>query len=247
MREVLAQTIKSMAMMMLFFTRIPIKHHYDFDDQDYQLGIVLFPLIGLLIGLGLLVVKWVTLFANPYVSAIIMVFSYVWITGGIHIDGLSDTADGIFSGRDKTKILDIMKDSRVGSFGSLSISLLIISYVILFANNPGGTIFVMAIMGKVGVLAAASISDYAKDEAGFGTAFIKNCTDRERNIGFAFISIIALVINYRLIVPVVATLIIAGLITKFIIKKIGGMTGDTLGFVHEVSQIIFLLIASLVL
>jgi len=239
--------MKSMAMMMLFFTRIPIKHHYQFDDQDYQLGILLFPLIGLLIGIGLLILKKATFFVNPYISAIILVFFYVWITGGIHIDGLSDTSDGIFSGQDQTKMLDIMKDSRVGSFGALSISLLIVSYVVLFAVNPGGTILVMAIMGKASVLGAASISAYAKDEAGLGAAFIKYCTDRERNIGFAFTAVLALIVNYRLIVPVVATFILTGLITKSVIKKIGGMTGDTLGFVHEISQIAFLLISSLVL
>jgi len=246
-RDIIAQTMKSMVMMMLFFTRIPIRHHYEFDDQDYQLGIILFPLIGLLIGLGLLILKKVTFFVNPFVSALILVFFYVWITGGIHIDGLSDTVDGIFSGRDKIKMLDIMKDSRVGSFGSLSISLLIISYVILFADSTGGDILVMAIMGKISVLAAASISDYAKDEDGLGAVFIKNCTDRERNIGFAFTAILALIVNYRMIVPVVATFILAGLITRGIIKKIGGMTGDTLGFVHEISQIVFLIISSLVL
>ncbi len=247
MKDIITQTMKSLAMMMLFFTRIPIRHHYEFDDRDYQLGIILFPLIGLIIGLGLLILKHATFFVNPYVSSLILVFFYVWITGGIHIDGLSDTADGIFSGRDKAKMLDIMKDSRVGSFGSLSIGLLIVSYVTLFADNLGGTIFVMAIMGKASILAAASISDYAKDEDGLGAVFIKSCTDRERNIGFAFTALIALFINYRLIVPVVVTFIISGLITKFIIKKIGGMTGDTLGFVHEISQIVFLIISSLVL
>ncbi|MDP3387330.1 MAG: adenosylcobinamide-GDP ribazoletransferase [Eubacteriales bacterium] len=247
MREILAQTIKSIAMMMLFFTRIPIKRQFDFDEQDYQLGIVFFPLIGLLIGLGLLIIKYVTFFVSPYISAIVLVFFYVWITGGIHIDGLSDTSDGIFSGGDKAKILDIMKDSRVGSFGSLAISLVIVSYVMLFADNAGGTILIMAIMGKVSILASASISEYAKDDDGLGTVFIKNCTERERNIGFAFITILALVVNYKLIVPVVATLILTGLITRYIIKKIGGMTGDTLGFVHEISQIMFLLISSLVL
>lgn len=247
MREIIDQTIKSMVMMMLFFTRIPIRHHYDFDDRDYQLGIILFPLIGLTIGLGLLILKLVTFFINPYVSALILVFFYVWITGGIHIDGLSDTVDGMFSGRDKGIMLEIMKDSRVGSFGSLAISLLIVSYVVLFADNTGGTILIMAIIGKTAILASASISEYAKEEAGMGASFVENCTDRERNIGFAFTALIALIINYRLIVPIVVTFILAGLITRFIIKKIGGMTGDTLGFVNEISQILFLILASLVL
>ena len=70
MKDIITQTMKSLAMMMLFFTRIPIRHHYEFDDQDYQLGIILFPLIGLLIGLGLLILKNVTFFVNPKVSPV---------------------------------------------------------------------------------------------------------------------------------------------------------------------------------
>jgi adenosylcobinamide-GDP ribazoletransferase len=246
MKRNLMQIIKSITMMILFFTRIPVKHEFEFDDYDYDIGIMFFPVIGVIIGLGLMLIKLLTSYANPYVSALLMLVFYIWITGGIHIDGLSDTFDGVFSGRDRDRIFEIMKDSRVGAFGAISISLLLISYIILFADNSAGAVLVMAVAGKGSVLAAASISEYARKDTGLGTRFVEQCKDRERYIGLGFTAILCLFIDYRLIVPTVGAFIVSGLITQYMKKKLGGMTGDTLGFVNEISQVAFLLIASLV-
>ncbi|MBN2286818.1 MAG: adenosylcobinamide-GDP ribazoletransferase [Tissierellales bacterium] len=247
MKKNLLQIIKSFTMMLLFFTRIPIKHHFEFDEYDYDIGLMFFSLIGLVIGLGLMAMKWITLNANPYVSALMILLLYVWMTGGIHIDGLSDTVDGVFSGRERERIFEIMKDSRVGAFGSISISLLLISYVILFAEHTAGTILLMPVVGKSAVLASASISDYAKKESGLGTRFIEQSGDRERYIGFAVTAILCLIVNVNLIIAAAATFVFCGLVTQYMKKKLGGMTGDTLGFINETAQIFFMLVVSLVL
>jgi adenosylcobinamide-GDP ribazoletransferase len=121
MKKNMKQVMRSLSMMIAFFTRIPMKYGHEFDEDDYCIGIMFLPVVGLIISLGLFSLKYALFFASPYVSGLIMLIFYIWITGGLHIDGLADTFDGIFSGRDRERMFEIMKDSRVGSFGAVSI------------------------------------------------------------------------------------------------------------------------------
>ena len=96
-------------------TRIPIKADVEFDEEFHK-SIVYFPLVGFVIGLisfliGILALK----IFDPFVTSILVVAGEVILTGGLHIDGLGDTFDAIYSNRDKERILEIMKDSRLGT------------------------------------------------------------------------------------------------------------------------------------
>jgi adenosylcobinamide-GDP ribazoletransferase len=246
MKKNMKQLMRSMSMMIAFFTRIPVKYGHEFDEDDYCIGIMLLPIVGLIIGLGLFILKHALFFASPYVRGLVMLLFYLWITGGLHIDGLADTFDGIFSGRDRDRMFEIMKDSRVGSFGAISISLLMISYVILFAENTPGAILLMGVVGKSCVLASASISDYAKEEMGLGTMFVENCGERERYIGILFTAVISIFVGYKLMIAAGITFLLVALITQYLKKVLGGSTGDTMGFIGELSQIIFLILSSFV-
>jgi adenosylcobinamide-GDP ribazoletransferase len=246
MKKNMKQVMRSMSMMIAFFTRIPMKYGHEFDEDDYSIGIMFLPIIGLIISLGLFVLKHALFFASPYVSGLVMLIFYIWITGGLHIDGLADTFDGIFSGRDRERMFEIMKDSRVGSFGALSISLLMISYVILFAENTPGAILMMGVVGKSSVMASASISAYAKEEMGLGTMFVRHCNERERYIGIVFVALLSVFVGYKFMIPAGITFVIVALITQYLKKVLGGMTGDTMGFIGEVSQITFLILSSFI-
>ncbi|SHJ12452.1 cobalamin-5'-phosphate synthase [Dethiosulfatibacter aminovorans DSM 17477] len=246
MKNNMKQIMRSLSMMIAFFTRIPMKYGHEFDEDDYCIGIMFLPVIGLIIGLGLFVLKHALFFASPYVGGLVMLIFYIWITGGLHIDGLADTFDGIFSGRDRDRMFEIMKDSRVGSFGAISISLLMISYVILFAENTPGAILMMGVVGKSSVLSSASISSYAKEEMGLGTMFVENCGERERYIGILFTALVSVFAGYKLMIPAGITFVLVALITQYLKKVLGGTTGDTMGFIGELSQIIFLILSSII-
>ncbi|MBG0765056.1 MAG: adenosylcobinamide-GDP ribazoletransferase [Tissierellales bacterium] len=99
MRNLLFNSSKSILLMITFFTRIPIKLQSEFDDNDYKLGIILLPIIGIVIGIGLLILKIFTFISSTYVLGLILTLFYLWISGGLHLDGLGDTLDGLFSGR----------------------------------------------------------------------------------------------------------------------------------------------------
>ncbi len=244
MKGTFLSAMRGLLIMMVFFTRIPFNKMIDFDEDDYKMGVMLFPVLGLLIGVLLAGVAWIFSRTSSSVSALVVTGFYIWLTGGIHLDGLADTMDGLYSGKEKDQIFQIMKDSRIGAFGVIGLIFIILAYFILIQETSLGALFLMAIAGKTSIIAAASVSDYPK-EKGIGDQFVKICGENHRNFAFLFGIITAIVINIKMIVPMVGTWIIVGYIIQNIKKKIGGMTGDTLGFVHEIGQIVFLLIVSL--
>ncbi|WP_202709934.1 adenosylcobinamide-GDP ribazoletransferase [Sporosalibacterium faouarense] len=232
--------MRSLLLMIVFFTRIPIKYKWDYRDKDLKKGIALFPMIGLIIG----TIIWLPSLLKDYIDKpIIILISwllYLWITGGLHIDGLADTFDGIFSNRSKERMLEIMKDSRIGTFGVLGIVFIVISNLVI-SNYIDYTILILVpIVGRFSAILAASISKYARKETGMGTTFITSCGLKHVILGLLFTVICATLIDYKIAVITVITYIFVIIQTKYIENKIGGMTGDTVGYIIEISQTIFM-------
>ena len=97
-----------------FMTRIPIRIETGFDEEFHK-SIVYFPLVGFVIGIITYSLGWLSLtIFDPFISAIVITLIEVLTTGGLHIDGLGDTYDAIYSNWEKERILEIMKDSRLG-------------------------------------------------------------------------------------------------------------------------------------
>lgn len=238
--------MKSLLLMIVFFTRIPIKYKHEYREQDLKRGIMYFPLIGLIIGVSLWLPSLAKDFLDKPVIILVSWLIYLWITGGLHIDGLADTFDGIFSNRDKDRMLEIMKDSRIGTFGVLGIIFIILSNLIISFNIDYRFLLLLPIVGRTSALISASTSEYARNEAGMGTTFINHCKLKEVLIGIIFTFMIStLVFNYKVALLTFVTFIITLLQTSYIKKKINGTTGDTLGFVIEISQTVFIFTAYL--
>ncbi|NYB75578.1 adenosylcobinamide-GDP ribazoletransferase [Sedimentibacter hydroxybenzoicus DSM 7310] len=228
-----------------FFTRIPIGNKIEYDEESYVKGLSLYSLMGAVIGLFLAAVYLI--FNNVYITlfkGLILTIAYIIITGGIHLDGTADTSDGIFSGRTGERIFEIMSDSHIGSFGVLSLILVVISQIILFSYTDIFTVFMMPVAGRLSVIIASWGKKYAKNSKGMGTLFIESINNNALIINLFIALFFILILPYRLIflISVIATLMISYFISCKIEDKIGGMTGDTCGFVLEISQIIFMMI-----
>ena len=110
-----------------FFTRIPIKKEVAFQGKNIGRSLFFLPIIGLAMGMLAAVP---VVFLNEYskgVSALLSVMILVILTGGLHLDGLADTFDGFLSGREKARVMEIMKDSTLGAFGAVALIFLIVS------------------------------------------------------------------------------------------------------------------------
>lgn len=236
--------MKSLLLMITFFTRIPIRYNYEYHEKDFINGIKFLPLIGLIIGGAMYIPAFLKGSVHMPIISLLSWVIYIWITGGLHIDGLADTFDGIFSNRDKEKILEIMKDSRIGAFGVLGMLLLIIWNLIFTSYIDMRTIMIVPIVGRSAAILSASISKYAREAPGMGKGFIESCGIEEVILALIF-SFIPVILFFKLQGLIILTILYLAIliITKNINKKIGGMTGDTLGFIIELSQGIFIFLA----
>ena len=176
-----------------FMTRIPIRIETGFDEEFHK-SIVYFPLVGFVIGIITYIFGWLSLtIFDPFISAIVITLIEVLTTGGLHIDGLGDTFDAIYSNRDKERILEIMKDSRLGTNSLLAIMFLILLKIgfinSLVQNNLSWLVIFMPVIGRIGVMIMTykTVTPRAK---GMGNLFIGKCTRGMLITGIVYSSIL---------------------------------------------------------
>lgn len=247
------KALKRMVLMLQFFTRIPIKLNLSANTEDFGKGLVFAPFVGLIIGAILAGAAYGFSFIFPKTLVAAMVLAlYIIITGGLHLDGLGDTFDGIFSNRSKERILEIMRDSRVGTNAVLAVvCVLLMNFVALTEINSTyfyRIILLMPVAGRIGSLIGAAISKYARTGEGLGKSFIEFCGKQELLWGLLIYIVISLLtFDYKMWIIMLLPPITAYFFVKFFSSKIGGATGDILGAVCELNQCGFLLLACAVL
>ncbi len=185
------------------------------------------------------------------ISSIVITF-LVWATRAFHLDGLGDMADGFGGGWTKERVLEIMKDSHIGAFGSISISLLLIIKVASLTNviENGNFSLIILIMSfsRFFLVFLAHVSPYARKEGGTAHSIVGEA--KIHHVGISFLQVLLLSFFFKEYVLQVILLFIVGFITSLFIlykgkKRIDGITGDMLGATCEISEALMLIIASL--
>jgi adenosylcobinamide-GDP ribazoletransferase len=231
-----------------FFTRIPIGNRIEYNEENFKKALSLYSLMGVIIGLILFIVAIIgSLLHLSYVMGLLLTVCYTIVTGGIHFDGAADTCDGLFSGRTGDRIFEIMSDSHIGSFGVLCLIFIVLSQFVLFSNIGIFACFIMPVVGRTAVIVGSWKKAYAKKSKGMGTAFIESINTEVLIINILILTICCIIVPNKIIMLISSfvTLILAYLISNWIEKKIGGMTGDTCGFITEICQIIFMFLVIL--
>jgi len=241
--------LKSFVLMIQFLTRIPISIELQVERKDFENGTVYFPVVGALIGLMLLgIYKVLFGIVSPFLLALIIVIAEVLITGGLHLDGLSDTFDGIYSNRDKERILEIMKDSRLGANGALALfffMLLKLGLIMELDSSIAMTvIFLMPVFARMNIVLACRYSKYARED-GMGNFFIGKVSNVKLVLTGLFTLIMTLG-NLNSMILLITSVLFAFYYMDHVRKIIDGMTGDTLGALCELSEIWILLIAVII-
>lgn len=229
-----------------FFTTIPVPFEVEFKVEDLGKGVIYLPFVGVIIGVSLVAVNYLSSFlSSDTVSALFTVIAGVLITGGLHLDGLADTFDGIFSYRSKEKMLEIMKDPRLGTFGGMALFfalLLKIAFIMSISKTLIlKTVFIMPVFGRLGMIWCAGTSKYAREKSGMGSATIDFTGFREIVIctGITILTTF-LIMGPAMIFPLATTIIFTVVFTRFICSRIGGTTGDILGACTELSETVVL-------
>lgn len=118
-----------------FLSRFPVKMQIDFVPPLLRESVVYYPLVGAAIGLCVWLVAALSGALLPaFPAAVLTLTVWVWLTGGLHLDGWMDTADGLLSYRSRERMLEIMKDSRVGAMGVIACVLLLMMKAALIAD-----------------------------------------------------------------------------------------------------------------
>lgn len=237
--------IKGLIAALQFLTRIPINISVDFNSKNLSKSTFFFPYVGLLIGaIAGGVGYFINILCGNEVGAVFAVLSLVVVTGGLHIDGLSDTSDGFFSARNKERILEIMKDSRTGTFGVVAVVMdLLLKFVII--SKLRTSIIIPSIMLASGNarLTVVMLMAYMKNARpnGMGSMFSDGKPKKYFYMGLiTYLAVIILGFGVKTLIPLAAAFIASGLITVKAYKTIGGLTGDVYGANIEICEIVSL-------
>ena len=111
-----------------FLTRIRFSNRTDWRDDDFAKSVPYFPLVGLVMGLFMAAVNYGLLYANTplFMRAVLLILAELVIIGALMYDGFMDTSDGVFSARNRERMLEIMKDSHVGSNAVIALVCLVL-------------------------------------------------------------------------------------------------------------------------
>jgi adenosylcobinamide-GDP ribazoletransferase len=207
-----------------------------------------FPLVGLVIGLLLALGYYLLSFLFSKSLVLWLTIGLLaLLTRGLHLDGFADTMDGLGSGGTKEKILEVMRDSRIGSFGVISLILLIGAKYFALDQIPIPTIpyalILMAVMGRNAMVLICCRSPYARDGEGLGKPFVENLEIREVPISsLSTFGIALLTMGVKGILVFLGICLFSLIYRFFFIKKLGGVTGDILGAANELTELLCLIL-----
>jgi adenosylcobinamide-GDP ribazoletransferase len=233
----------------LFLTRIPISKNLPFSQEILNRASKYFPLIGFILGVSASVFFY---FINSYlskeISIVLLLSFFVLITGAFHEDGLADFFDGFWGGFDKKRILEIMKDSRIGTYGTIALILSFLLKFYIYLNIIDQIILLLPLSQSISRISSISFinrMNYAS-ENGKTKPLAKSVSTLALTINTIFFLSVFYYFFPTLLPYLFFSLILFHYVfKKFLLKKIGGYTGDCLGAAQQLSEILILLLVSL--
>jgi adenosylcobinamide-GDP ribazoletransferase len=240
--------LRTLAAAAVFFTRLPLSARLALDGQDFRRAITYFPLCGWLVGAFSALVWWLSARAMPAsIAAGLALVAGVLLTGALHEDGWTDVCDGFGGGHTKERILEIMKDSRIGAFGVLGLVLLFGLKWQALAALPGALVPTALVAGHAlsrGMAATLMASlDYARAE---GPSKSRALVVRLGGARLAFVVATALaplvLLPLRAWWGAAALVVLSPVLARYFRKRLGGYTGDCLGAAQQLGELVFYLV-----
>jgi adenosylcobinamide-GDP ribazoletransferase len=231
-----------------FLTVLPVSLHCD--ERDLGRSAFFFPIVGLMVGAAMVLIYRVfSALLPPLPTAVLVVIAMLAVSGGLHMDGLADTADGFFSSRPRERILEIMKDSRTGSMGVMAVVSLLSLKIAALVSIPNSTrwptLLLMPLAGRCALVIQLAALSYARPGGGLGAVFAKN---KSRIDPFWAVAVLAAAGYWTLgrvgLIAAAGTVALTLVFSFWCLRKIGGFTGDTLGAACELAEVMPALMAA---
>ncbi|ABL98970.1 adenosylcobinamide-GDP ribazoletransferase [Shewanella amazonensis] len=236
-----------------FFTRIPVPVKLDYSGEGLNRASRYFGLVGTLVGLIAALVFYLTQFIFPAsVAVVLAMIATVLLTGGFHEDGLADTADGFGGAFERERKLEIMKDSRVGSYGSLALMLALLlkfqllSELALYSvSSVAGGLVLGHTLSRAFAASIIFNHTYVREDAESKAKPLAQSMHWDEVL-FLVLSagvICLLLTGVGATLVILVTLFVArSLLARWQSRHIGGYTGDTLGACQQILELVVYLV-----
>jgi adenosylcobinamide-GDP ribazoletransferase len=238
--------ICTLPLALTFLTKIPWFRREPAGAGDLARCMFWFPWVGALLGL-IFWGAWIGLqrgLPAPGAAGVLLALT-VLSTGGLHLDGLADTADGLGGGHTPEARLAIMKDSRVGTFGVLALIVVLVLKFSFFLSlaGPGRAagIILYPVAGRWAMVLLAYLSPYARPEGGLGAAMTLGVSARVlagATVSAALVAAAALGVGGLILLAAAGAVVWLG--SLYFRKILGGVTGDVLGAANEAVEVLVL-------
>jgi len=228
-----------------FLTQLPVRFSNYPEPEEIGRSLDYYPVVGLLIGVLLVVFAWMLGETDSLLKAALLLSAWVWLTGGLHLDGLADCTDAWVGGLgDRDKTLAIMKDPSSGPAAVvLLVLLLLIKFTALHAilsTQQWQALLLAPILGRT-VLPLLFLSTAYVRSQGLGAALARH---KSRRLGFIVagtVLVLVMTFGFATLWLMLVTTVVLLAMRRLMLKRIGGCTGDTAGALVEVTEIAILL------
>jgi adenosylcobinamide-GDP ribazoletransferase len=242
--------ITDLAVAIAFFTRLPLRPAGPVDGAAVARASWCAPLVGALIGALAGLAYWAAWRLNlpPFVCAALAVGAGMLLTGGLHEDGLADTADGL-GGETRERALDIMRDGRIGAYGTCALVICLALRIGALADLPRAALVAWALVGAHAAARTVlpAFMRLVPPARADGLSASAGAPSRERAAVAAAIGIALLwmALGFRNALIALVLMLIGALVIAWLARrKFGGQTGDVLGAVEQVSETLVLLVTA---
>jgi adenosylcobinamide-GDP ribazoletransferase len=220
-----------------FLTRLPVPASVFEGSEARSAQLAWYPLVGLLIGALLWVLAWLLHSASPMLAAALLLVGWVALTGGLHLDGLADSADAWVGGLgDRERTLAIMKDPRSGPMGVAVVVLVLLLKFAALASlpHPDSALWLAPLLGRAALTGAFLTTPYVRS-GGMGSALV-TAPRTACVVGLLLSLLITLIAGWHGLRALVACVVVFVGWRWSCMQRLGGMTGDTCGALTELVE-----------
>lgn len=231
---------------LMLLTRIPVGRWCAHSREAIAASVTFFPLVGALVGLvGASVLAAGTLAFPTKIAALLSMLATVLLTGGIHEDGLADSADGLLGGSTPSRRLEIMKDSRLGSFGALALWFSLSAKWMLLCELLGAGIlpacratFAAHVLGRAASVGMLHLQPHVGNDPGRARPFCERLPRQRLAAALLPPAAACLALFPLQAVPMIGGVAVLVFATEgFFERRIGGITGDCLGATVQLTEL----------
>lgn len=235
-----------------FLTRMRFSATSDWREDDFSRSVPYFPLVGLIIGICMAGVNAGLLYISTpvFLRAVLLILAELIIIGALMYDGYMDTADGVFSARDRERMLEIMKDSRVGSNAVIALTVLVMLKAACYTVIEGELltcVLICAFMTTRTFIVTYIVNYTYARKTGIGHMFKAHA--KPSYTYAAFIVCLAILAYFGLAYVLAAgvSFLLCQILAQYLSRQLGGLTGDTYGFLTECGMVVYVISAFYIL